>query len=121
MRLAAIPFLIAAVAYLAWDVIFTFANGVHIGTWLMAAFSWALAVIGWGLYRRRASYRWVGLVASLFVAATCIVILGALALPYAPHFAVPSLLWPMLSILSVVALAFVASAVLLARGRRHAP
>ena len=51
MRFAGTIFIIAGLAFLAWDLALTFSSGIRLGTWLMALVGAGLLYQGYGLFR----------------------------------------------------------------------
>ncbi len=123
MRIAALIFAIAGLAYLAWGVSLTLENGVHLGTWLMALFSWAVLYQSYALFRGKKGARWSALFTAVILSLTCVIIAVLVIQPSLPYglSSIHVILWPMLGALAGLAVAFGLAAVLLALAKPPRP
>jgi len=123
MRIAALIFAIAGLAYLAWDVALTLEHGFRLATGLMALVAWAVLYQGYALFRAKKGARWGGIfTAAIFSLSSAFIVILIIQppLPYGLS-SIHASLWPMLGVLAAVSVAFGLVAVLLVLAKPPRP
>ena len=117
MRIAASIFLVVGLVCLGWDVFLAISGGVQFGTWLMALVGAALLYQAYALFLSKPAARLAGIISSLALTVCFAVIACLLVAPTFPQdlFNVPTEVLPTLGATVLVAVAFAAAALLLAR------
>ena len=120
MRIAATVFVIAGLAYLAWDVRLTFQNGIQLGTWLMGLFALGLIYQGYVLFRVKKGARWSGFASATIVALSSGYFASVFVFPGFPEtlYAMPADVLPTFGTLVTVTVVFAAAALLIAFSNR---
>ena len=115
LRIAALIFVVAGLAYLSWDFALTLAHGFRSGTLFMGLVSLVLIYQGYALFVRKRGARWSGLISAVIVAASCTYIASQFVLPPLPEsiYLMPSDVQPVFFIVAAIAVAFAVAAALI--------